>query len=74
MKWLISGSFLVAFISIFLSAFVFKEIRLLKIASVDKRILIQEDKVNELGLKLETMMEALDAEQLLVSSVVGIGH
>ena len=69
MKWLISGSFLAALVSIFLSAFVFKEIQLLKIASVDKRILIQEDKVNELGLKLETLMEALDAEQLLLKAI-----
>ena len=69
MKWLIIVSFLTALVSIFLSALVFKEIQFFKLTSVDKRILIQEEKVNDLGLTLETTMKAFNEERLLLKVI-----
>ena len=69
MKWLIFGNFLIALISIFLSAFVLKEYKPSDLAALDSRIVTHENKVIDLSATLKNMTEAFNAKQLFLKEM-----
>ena len=69
MKWLIAGNFLIALISISLSAFVFKELKPSDFVALDKRITTSEDKVSELSVTVKNMTGALKDKQVLLKEM-----
>ncbi len=66
MKWLMAGNFLVALISISLSAFVFKEYKPSDLAAIERRIITHENKLTELSASLKNMTETLNVKQLFL--------
>ena len=69
MKWLIAGNFLIALISIFLSAFVFKEYKPSDLAALERRMIIHENKVMELSSSLKNMTEAFNVKKLFLKEM-----
>ena len=67
MKWLMAGNFLVALISISLSAFVFKEYKPSDFAAIERRIITHENKVTELSASLKNMTETLNVKHSITT-------
>ena len=69
MKWLIVGNFSIALISIFISAFVFKESNLLDFDALERRVIIQESEIDELSVTQENLRDALEDKRHLLKEI-----
>ena len=69
MKWLIVGNFSIALISIFISAFVFKESNLSDFGAVERRVIIQESEIDELRVTQKNLKEALKDKRLMLKEM-----
>ena len=69
MKWLIAGNFSIALISILISAFILKELKVSDFDAVEKRITTQESESKALSITQKNLIEALKDKGLLLEEI-----
>lgn len=69
MKWLIAGNFSIALISILISAFILKELKVSDFDAVEKRITTQESEFKALSITQKNLIEALKDKGLLLEEI-----
>ena len=69
MKWLIAGNFSIALISILISAFILKELKVSDFDAVEKRITTQESEFKALNITQKNLIEALKDKGLLLEEI-----